>query len=322
VQNLRLLAAAYLEHGLFIHAFHLYQQLRVAQPMDASAEIGLARIWDEWRDYGLALDHAHRAVSLEPQSALVLDVKGRIHLHRGEIDVALASFLAAIPLAPEDAPLLANAGYDYLLQGEFEKARPYLERAVEIDASIAQARNNLGIVLTHFGEHEGALENFMAANSLAAAHNNLGVALLAERQWKAAQQQFKEALAINPSYALAARNLKEAESHLPPPPIRTIQSFPQPVPPVEVLYPRPKVSVYTIQVFSSKDPQKAVAMAERLTADTGITASIERADLEQQGIWYRARIHGFETFRAALRIVEKLADAGTIRDYWITTVGQ
>ena len=83
----------------------------------------------------------------------------------------------------------------------------------------------------------------------------------------------------------------------------------------------PKVSVYTIQIFSSKDPQEAAAVAERLTAESGIRVSIERADLKERGIWHRARIHGFESFRTALRFVKKLVGAGYISDYWIAPVG-
>ena len=254
IESMRLLAAAYLEHGLYVNAFQFYQQLRLNLPADAAADIGLARIWDEWRDYGLAIDHANRAVSLDPQAALALDLKGRIHLHRSETDAALASFLAAVRLAPDNAPLLANTGYVYLLKGDFEKARPYLERAVEIDGSIAQARNNLGIVLAHFGEREGALQHFMAANEPAAAHNNLGVALLAERQWKEAQQQFQQALAINPAYALAAQNLKEAQSHLPPPTIYTIQPF------ATVLHEAGAIAADTAP--ASLDPRSPMSLSE------------------------------------------------------------
>ncbi|HXG92292.1 MAG TPA: tetratricopeptide repeat protein [Blastocatellia bacterium] len=211
------LAAVYMEEGLYTFAFQLFQEIQVVAPRDSFAELGIARIWNEWNDNSLALQHAQLAVAYDPNSVEAFEVLGRIHLQRNELDSAVSAFLSGLQVGGENASLLANAGYAFMARGNLKQAWMYLERAVELDGTIVEAHNNLGIVLAQLNDQEGALREFLAVNEPAAAFNNLGVAYLAQKRWKEARDAFKQSLALNADYEKARVNLAEAESHIPLP---------------------------------------------------------------------------------------------------------
>ena len=225
IDSRRLLADAYMDEGLLPYAFQMYQEIQSIKPDDSRAALGVARVWDRWGDYGLAYQHAERAVLLEPKSAEALEALGRVHLHRNQIDQALSAFLSAVEIKPQSASLLTNAGYSFLKRGDLRQARLYLERAVAIDDSLVEARNNLGIVLARLGEPNGALREFMAVNDPAAAFNNLGVVYLEQKQWTGARDAFRRALALDPGHKKARANLAEAEAHVPRPTIINLPPF-------------------------------------------------------------------------------------------------
>ncbi len=225
VEARRLLAEAYMDEGLLPYAFQMYQEIQAIKPQDARAEIGVARVWDKWGDFGLARQHAERAVLLDPGSAKALEVLGRVYLHRNELDLALSAFLSAIKINPQDSSLLNNAGYIFLNRGDLLQARLYLEQAIAIDDSLVEAHNNLGIALARMGDRQRSLQEFMAVNEPAAAFNNLGVVYLGQKKWNEARDAFRRAIALDPKHEKSRINLAEAEAHLPPPAVIDLPPF-------------------------------------------------------------------------------------------------
>ena len=221
----RMLADAYMDEGLLPYAFQMYQEIQSIRPNDPGAQLGVARVWDRWGDFDLAYQHAEHAVLLDPKSADALEMLGRVHMHRNQIDRALSAFLSAVEIKPQSAPLLSNTGYLFLKRGDLQQARLYLERAVAIDDSLVEARNNLGIVLARMGEPNSALREFMAVNDPAAAFNNLGVVYMEQKRWTDARAAFRRALALDPKHAKARANLVEAEARVPRPTIINLPAF-------------------------------------------------------------------------------------------------
>lgn len=217
VESRRVLAEAYLEEGLLPYAFQMYQEIQSINPEDPRAELGVARVWDKWGDFGLAHQHAEQAVMLEPGSAEALEVLGRVQLHRNQLDQALSAFLSALQLKPQNPSVLNNAGYVFLKRGDLLQARLYLEQAVAIDGSLVEAHNNLGIALARLGDRDRALQEFLAVNDPSAAFNNLGVVYLGQKRWSEARDAFRRALALDPGHSKARTNLAEAEAHMPLP---------------------------------------------------------------------------------------------------------
>jgi Flp pilus assembly protein TadD len=217
LESRRALAEAYLGERLLTAAFGLYQEILVVSPDDSRAELGLARIWKEWGDYVQAREHAEQAVEGEGSNPEALELLGRIWLHQKDTESALHAFETALQIAPASPSILANAGYAYLLRSEWADARDRLERALKLDQTITEAHNHLGIVFAHLGDREAAMNEFMAANSLAASMNNLGTIYLAENRLPEARAEFLHALSIDPGYEKAMENLRTAESLLPAP---------------------------------------------------------------------------------------------------------
>ena len=225
IDSRRLLADAYMDEGLLPYAFQMFQEIQSIKPNDSRAELGVARVWDRWGDYGLAYQHAVRAVVLDPKSAEALEALGRVHLHRNQIDQALSAFLSAVEIKPDSASLLSNTGYVFLKRGDLIQARVFLERAVAADSSIVEAHNNLGIVLARMGEANAALSEFLAVNEPAAAFNNLGVVYLDQKRWAEARDVFRRALLLDPGYQKAQKNLIEAEARVPRTTIINLPAF-------------------------------------------------------------------------------------------------
>ena len=225
IDSRRLLAEAYMEEELLPYAFQMYQEIQSIKPDDSLAELGVARVWDRWGDYGLAYQHAERAVVLDPQSAEALEALGRVHLHRNQIDQALSAFLSALVIKPQSASLLSNTGYLFLKRGDLIQARVFLERAVAADDSLVEAHNNLGIVLARMGETNQAFSEFLTVNDPAAAFNNLGVVYLDQKRWAEARDVFRRALLLDPGHKKARTNLAEAEAHVPRPTIINLPPF-------------------------------------------------------------------------------------------------
>jgi tetratricopeptide (TPR) repeat protein len=213
------LASAYLEEGLRSYAFQLYREVREQVSDDASVELAIGQIWYEWGDDSLALEYAERATVLDPQSAGALELLGRIYLRRNELDRALSALLSATKIEPGNGSLLANAGYVYMIRGDLKQAKRHLQLALAVNDSLAEAHNNLGVVLARLGERDDAFSHFLATGSRAAAFNNLGVVYLSQNKWEEARSAFSQALAENPDYGKARSNLTEAESHIRPPAI-------------------------------------------------------------------------------------------------------
>jgi len=104
------------------------------------------------------------------------------------VQVLTGDVTAAVPLGPKllaarphDSEVLALNGIVARHQGQFEKAKEYLEQSVTIDPNFVNSRLNLGMVLVQLKDWAGAKENLEKAIELgtpeAEVHYELGLAL-------------------------------------------------------------------------------------------------------------------------------------------------
>jgi len=70
-------------------------------------------------------------------------------------------------------------------------------------------------------------------------------------------------------------------------------------------------------LFAARNGRSAKADGEMLAYKIGVSPAIERAQLEERDVWYRARISGYDTFSSALKTAKRFLLAGLIKDYWI-----
>jgi tetratricopeptide (TPR) repeat protein len=121
--------------------------------------------------------------------------------------------------APRRAPSGAaaehvNLGNALARQGRLEEASASYERALALDADLAEAHNNLGTVLLERGRREQALKRYQLAIAASAgyaeAHENLGGVLLELGRTDEAIASYRRALEIRPHSVDARHQLANA----------------------------------------------------------------------------------------------------------------
>jgi Tfp pilus assembly protein PilF len=117
--------------------------------------------------------------------------------------IASASFISAHDLAvPPKAAKEFQRSLRSLQSRDFQSAAGHLEKAIEIDPSFVQARNNLGATYLGLQEYEKAAEQFQKAidldSKIAEPHGNLALALLLLHRFPEAETAARSALAIGP----------------------------------------------------------------------------------------------------------------------------
>ncbi len=88
---------------------------------------------------------------------------------RGEIDAALAKYYDVLVQVEPDAALYRKIAHCNKILGEFENARDYYEKSLELDADNFETLFNYAETLAESGEHEEAIEAFDRVSQLAAA---------------------------------------------------------------------------------------------------------------------------------------------------------
>lgn len=169
-----------------------------------------------------AYDAVQRAESLEPDDPTVLNTKGIIQFHQGDLDQARQTLERAVAEAAgedldaaEHSTIHLNLGRVYRDLGQLEQARQSFRRAVIADPTNADAHNLLGNV--HFrlddceqAEYELAQAAALAPDSLSPV-SQLGITLFECGQVEDSVEYFERALELDgavftpPLYTYLAR---------------------------------------------------------------------------------------------------------------------
>ena len=179
-----------------------------------------------------------KSIEIDPNDADAYYNLGVALSDQGKLEEAIANFNRAIEIDPNNALAYTNLGNALTQQGKLEEALASYNRAIEIDPNDATAYNNLGKVLYDQGKLEEAITSYNQALSLpdqkgtsegrsasahTLAHNNLGVALQQQGKLEEAIAEYQRSIDLDPNFALAQNNLKEAERllaiKLNPPPV-------------------------------------------------------------------------------------------------------
>jgi Flp pilus assembly protein TadD len=120
--------------------------------------------------YTAALGASYEALGAETgddaKKATGLHYTGMAQKLRGELVPAEASFLRALELQPDHGRALASLGSLYLQLGRNEEAIARLERAADVDATVAITRSNLALAYALTGRFDSAEVQLQAASRL------------------------------------------------------------------------------------------------------------------------------------------------------------
>lgn len=121
----------------------------------------------------------------------------------GDLDGALAQYLAALEKNPHDAESLSNLGQVLVKQGKAEEALPYFERAVEKLPNRWTYRFNLARAQGLLGHWDQAVEGYRSAQSIFpddyATAFNLGMALHKLGNEAEAVKAYERAISLEPT---------------------------------------------------------------------------------------------------------------------------
>ena len=116
--------------------------------------------------YDESLSALDKAVRLDPQSALLYDVRGVVKTLADKPDEASADFEKAIELNSKFADPFTNLGIIRLAEEDFIGALEYLNQAIELCQNFALAYNARGVLYNNLKAWEQSETDFSKAKEL------------------------------------------------------------------------------------------------------------------------------------------------------------
>jgi serine/threonine protein kinase/tetratricopeptide (TPR) repeat protein len=185
-------------------------------PADARWWLALSRVHTsramfEDNEYGRALEAARQAVTLEPRNPIGPMTIAFIHLQRGEFDAARPWLERAASLDPDSVAALNGLGIFAERKGDLEGAVGWYRRALAVDPRNASVWSNLGWALCRKGDYQGGVAACREALGLDGDHVEawkiLGNNLFRAGNLGEARAAFARDLELHPRYGLAHFNL-------------------------------------------------------------------------------------------------------------------
>ncbi len=202
------------QSAIYCDSIHLYTTALEKNPESwlAHNNLGYSMISEGW--YQEAIDHLHRALTLNFNYARAHYNLGNALFKIGQVKESKEEFLLALKFDPDYAEAHYNLGNALYREGKTIEAIEHYEHALRSKPDFASAHNNLGAALAAVGRLPEAIEHYNKALSLepeyAEAHNNLGYALYKMERLPEAIEHYEQAVRIWPDYEAAYSNLVAA----------------------------------------------------------------------------------------------------------------
>lgn len=206
-EALALLGDIALRRGKLAEAEQQYRAALQQNPSLAAAHIGLGRVAATDGNWSIAAGHFLNAVRGEPQSADALLWLGEARVRTDDIDGAMAAYQQALRLRndfPEAYFGLAQAEYG---AGRIEEALRDVTRALELRPRYAEAALLLGKIYERQGYSTRALETYKRAIEinprLAEPHYRRGLLLIRADRLNEAREELEIATRLDSNFAEA-----------------------------------------------------------------------------------------------------------------------
>lgn len=135
-------------------------------PEHVKSWINLGRVLLDTERPGEAFAAIDEALALDPQSNAAYRLRGRAYYQMGQPQYAIDMYRKAIQFDDRDAWSMNNMALIFIEQGLFYDALPPLARALEIRSDIPVFHNNLGMALEHTGRFRAAEDAYASAVAL------------------------------------------------------------------------------------------------------------------------------------------------------------
>jgi tetratricopeptide (TPR) repeat protein len=180
-------------------------------PESARSHTNLAQAFWQAGDMNAAAEHCRIAIEKGPESYVARLLLARVREVQGRLADANALYEELHLKRPDDIPPLMGLAHAAIRRSDFARARDLLLRVIELDSEATVPRFNLGMVLLRMGRPNDAIGHLkQAARSDVRSpilHHALGLAYWSQGSRRRAEQQFRSALHLLPSYRPAVRSL-------------------------------------------------------------------------------------------------------------------
>ncbi|MCP4202742.1 MAG: tetratricopeptide repeat protein [bacterium] len=113
-------------------------------------------------DFDTALEEYRQAVAADPENPEARQSLGGVLARKGEARAAAEQYRVARRILGDDPLVLSNLGAVLMAEGELEEALQLLERSLDLDPTLQNARLALGALLTEQGRPSEALIHYRA----------------------------------------------------------------------------------------------------------------------------------------------------------------
>lgn len=151
-----------------------------------------------------------RATDLDSSLAVAWQNLGALAEEGGDLDTALQRYRAGLRASPDDGALRAAEIGILRQKGQYVVAVRQAKAAIQADSNNVGAYNQLGLVYLETGQvelaqfiYQRAMQIVVQAKSDPQMYANLGRVFFAQDQIRAAEEQFKKALELDPNLVLA-----------------------------------------------------------------------------------------------------------------------
>ena len=224
-ENLELtkqLARVLIREGHLVEAFETLDRVRSLPATDPEIQAGLALVWQKLGSTSSALYHAQQAVLLD-RSAANLALLGKIQLQRADFGKALATLKKAHVSYPDSQSLVLALARAAAGVSDWEAARSYFERTLELNPESVPAREGLVTALVRLDEVNDAFTELRRLFEEGETYVRLGQELMAAERWGEAQKALKKALEYSPENRELALKVATVDSYLPFPTIVSLK---------------------------------------------------------------------------------------------------
>ena len=208
------LAGVLIREGHLVEAFETLDRVRSLPATDPEIEAGLALVWQKLGSTSSALYHAQQAVLLD-RSAANLALLGKIQLQRADFGKALATLKKAHVSYPDSQSLVLALARAAAGVSDWEAARSYFERTLELNPESVPAREGLVTALVRLDEVNDAFTELRRLFEEGETYARLGQELMAAERWSEAQKALKKALEYSPENRELALKAATVDSYLP-----------------------------------------------------------------------------------------------------------
>jgi tetratricopeptide (TPR) repeat protein len=154
------LANAYLTKGDHQRALENFSKAIEADSTLANAYVGMGLAYEAVGETDRALSVFGKARSIDPYAEPAYHAEASLLLRLGRPEDAAVVARQGLGRWPDSALLLSDLGLSHLRSDNLDSAIVYLERSVERDPSLLNARGNLAIALERNGMEARAIEQY------------------------------------------------------------------------------------------------------------------------------------------------------------------